>query len=221
MLSLKSLTRPANHLIAHANIVRGFAFALALTIAAHSAGCGGKPFNVREKPFHVKEGANIPPPAFSARAEVGAVTIQAEAVTDENLLYDTFDANLILAGLLPVGLMITNSGPGPLDLKKARFEIRPQGARSFKAIDAKRAFKRLISYYEISTYSKSGYKKSQEDFLSYSLDVTRPLAPGESREGMIFFPVPAEAAQITGVTLIASGLDGKQSGSPEVELKLR
>lgn len=198
------------------------AFALTLAVTAQSMGCGGKPFNVREKPFKVREGASVPPPAFSARAEVGAVVIQAEAVTDENLLYDTFDANLILAGLLPIGVMITNSGQEPLDLKKARFEIRAQSGGRFKAADAKRAFKRLISYYEISTYSKSGYKKSQEDFLSYSLDAARPLAPGESREGMIFFSVPAEMIQGMGITLIASGLGGKQSGNvAAVELKLR
>ena len=211
-----------NRLTARINIAEGFAFAVALVFIAQASGCGGKPFNVREKPFHVREGANMPPPTFSARAEAGAVTIQAEAVRDEDFLYETFDANLILAGLLPVGLMITNSGQEPLDLRKARFEIRIQDGRGFKSVDAKRAFKRLLSYYEISTYSKSGYKKSQEDFFSYSFDATRPLAPGESREGMVFFLVPPEAAREAGVTLIVSRLDGNNlKNNSAVELKLK
>jgi hypothetical protein len=221
MWSLKSPIRRADHAPARAALGARLAFVLALIAASNSAGCGGKPFNVREKPFNVKEGANVPPPAFSARAQAGDVTIQAEAVTDEDLLLDTFDANLILAGLLPVGLMITNAGQGPLDLSKAEFEMRSGDGRTAKLVDAKRAFKRLISYYGISTYSKSGYKKSQEDFFSYSLDRAKPLAAGESREGMIFFLLPAGAGRPAGVTLIARGLDAKAAKNEAVELKLR
>src|SRR5215212_7462283 len=103
MSRLKLLVGPLNRSTARINIAEGFAFAVALVIAAQSSGCGGKPFNVREKPFKVREGTNMPPPTFGARAEAGAVTIQAEAVRDEDFLYETFDANLILAGLLPVG----------------------------------------------------------------------------------------------------------------------
>jgi hypothetical protein len=203
------------------NFTRSFLLVIALIIVAHFAGCGGKPFNVKERPFHVRRGPDKPTPTFSAKAEAGSVTIQAEAVTDEDFLFDTFDANLILAGVLPVTVMITNSGQEPLDLRKARFEVRAQQGRSFKSADAKRAFKRLISYYGISTYSKPGYKESQEDFLSYSLDATKPVSPGESRDGMVFFLVPAEVARETGNTLVIRLLDAKQSkSSAPVELKL-
>ncbi|HKP87246.1 MAG TPA: hypothetical protein VJZ26_14175 [Blastocatellia bacterium] len=226
MFSLKPLIRPQHFFdrvrSSRLSARRGFVIALALVAAAQVTGCGGKPFNVKEKPFKVREGANMPPPEFKAKAEAGAVTVQAEAVTDEDFLYDTFDANLILAGVLPVGIIITNSGQEALDLRKARFEIRTQQGRGFNSADAKRAFKRLLSYYEISTYSKSGYKKSQEDFLSYSLDAAKPVAPGETREGMIFFLVPVEVAQEAGVTLSVSRLGaGRSKDGPSVELKLR
>jgi hypothetical protein len=196
--------------------------ALVLLLTGMMTGCGGKPFNVREKPFKIREGATMPPPTFDARAEYGPVTIQAEAVTDEDSLYDTFDANLILAGVLPIGVLITNSGQEPLELKKARFEIRAGDGRGFKSTDAKRAFKRLLSYYEISTYSKSGYKESQEDFLSYSLDTSKPLAPAESREGMLFFLIPGEVVKGASITLVVSKLDSKQSkNNGSIELKLK
>jgi hypothetical protein len=196
--------------------------ALVLLFASMITGCGGKPFNVRERPFKVKEGADPAPAVFDAQAQYGLVTIQAEAVRDEDYLYDTFDANLILAGVLPIRVMIANAGQEPLDLKSARFEARAQAGRSFKPADAKRAFKRLISYYGISTYSKSGYKESQEDFLSHALDTNTPLAPGQSRQGLLFFLVPGEVAQSTGITLIANGLGPKQSGKDSsVELKLK
>jgi hypothetical protein len=196
--------------------------AIIVFVLAMIAGCGGKPFNVKERPFKVRENANMPPPDFDAKAATASVTVQAEAVIDEDFLYETFDANLILAGVLPIGVMITNTGQEPLLLNKARFEVRAQGGRSFKSADAKRAFKRLISYYGISTYSKPGYKKSQEDFAAYSLDTSNPLGPGESREGMLFFLVPGEVARGAGLNLVVSRLDRRQSDDDEaLELKLR
>src|SRR5215467_1391809 len=74
------------------------------------SGCGGRP-------FHVKSHTALPQVTYTARVQADGVEIQANAITDEDFLYNTFDANLILAGLLPVRLMITNTGENPLNLK--------------------------------------------------------------------------------------------------------
>ena len=182
-------------------------------------GCGGKPFEIRERPFKIKEGREAPLVNI-ARAKSDQIEIEAEAIRDEDYLYETFNANLILAGVLPIRLELVNRGREPIDLSRARFEIKAADGRGYKMADAKKSFKRLISYYEISTYSKSGYKKSQEDFASYSFELNKPLGAGESREGMVFFIVPEPVVQMPGVTLVASRLDRKQSKSAAVELKL-
>jgi hypothetical protein len=184
----------------------------ALLLAAAAFSCG-RPFNVNTKP-------NLPPASYAAKATVDSVAVQAQAITDEDFLYDTFDANLISAGVLPVRVMLTNSEGETVNCKNARFEIEAQ-SRRFKAADARKAFKRLISYYGISVYSKSGYKESLEAFASYALDVGTPLAGAQSRQGLVFFLVPAEAARQAGLTLVIGKLNSKQpDGRAGVSLKL-
>lgn len=160
----------------------------------------------------MKTTRSLPPANYAAKAAAEGVTLQAQAITDEDFLYDIFDANLISAGILPVRVMLTNSGGEPVHLKSARFEIRARGGR-FEAISAKKAFKRLISYYEISAYTKSGYKESVDGFLGYAFDTNTPLPAGQSRQGLLFFLVPSDAARGASLTMVVSKLGGRQSES--------
>lgn len=177
----------------------------AALFAAATFGCG-KPFNVKTQPA-------LPPASYAAKASVDGLAVEALAITDEDFLYDTFDANLISAGVLPVRVMLTNSGGEAVDCKNARFEIETQ-SRRFKAVDARKAFKRLISYYGISAYTKSGYSESLEAFTSYALDVGTPLAGAQSRQGLMFFLIPAEASRRSGLTLVIGKLNSKRSDGP-------
>jgi|SRR5205085_637753 len=175
------------------------------------AGCGGKPFNIKTQ-------AALPAPADAPLAESGGVRLQAAAVRDEDFLVATFDGNLILAGVLPVSVTVTNRTAQPLDLRKARFEVRAADGHAYKAADPKRAYKRLIKYYGISTYSKRGYKESQEDFAAYALDTGGPLAVGESRRGVLFFIVPDGVIRAAGLKLVGSRLGGDAGGAVELQL---
>jgi hypothetical protein len=194
-----------------------FAFRLAagsalLLFAAAACGCG-RPFNVNTQP-------TLPPASYAAKATVDSVAVEAQAITDEDFLYDNFDANLISAGVLPVRVMLTNSAGEAIDLKSARFEIEAHAGR-FKAVNARKAFKRLISYYGISAYSKSGYNESLDAFAAYAFDVATPLAGGQSRQGLLFFLVPGEAAREAGLTMVIGKLSSKQPGGRTgVALKL-
>jgi hypothetical protein len=190
-----------------------------LTATALGA-CGGKPFNVKPRPGMPQPGM---PAASSAGAEArtGEAVIRATAVKDEDYLYETFDANLIMAGILPVRVRVTNAGAQPLDLDRARFEIRAQNGRGYKAEEARKAYKRLISFYGITTYSEDGYKESREDFSSYAFDREQPLGPGESRQGLLFFPVPSDVATGQSLKLQISRLGPKQSrGGDVIEIVL-
>jgi hypothetical protein len=176
-------------------------------------GCGGKPFNVQPRP-------TAPDEISGEGSEVNGLAVKAEAVTDENFLYDTFDANLILAGILPVRVKVTNSRAEPFEIKRARFEVRSQGNRVYEAIRADRAYKRLMSYYGKSTYSKRGYRTSRSDFASYALNISEPLGAEESRQGILFFPVPDDEIRNGGLTLVARRLNAKKS-DPESNIEIR
>jgi len=197
---------------ARASTRRG-AFVFTITLIFLITGCGGRPFNVKTRPD--------PPPAVRGEvSQAQGVSFQAEALTDEDYLYETFDANLIMAGLLPVRVKIENSSAEALNLKRVRFEVG-SGGRPLKMIDAGRAYKRLISYYGISTYSKGGYRESRDDFSSHALSLTAPLAPGETRQGVLFFQAPDDLIRRGGLTFLVSKLKvGKSSPETSVELKL-
>jgi hypothetical protein len=179
------------------------------SLAVALVGCG-KPFNVKTRP-------GLPPANYAGKAIAGSITVEAQAITDEDFLYETFDANLILARVLPVRVSVMNQGEETVDLKKSRFEILDQSGRRFQALSARDVFKRLLSYYGISTYSKHGYRESLNDFSGYALDVGSPLAGGTSRDGLLFFLMPDESAGRAGLTLVLSRL-GKASVSAELRL---
>jgi hypothetical protein len=176
------------------------------------SGCGGRPFNIKPRPV-------TPNVEYRSRGEIAGVSFLAKTLTDEDYLYDNFDANLILAGVYPVSLKLTNNGSEVLELKKARFEIRSESGKRFKVSDARRSYKRLISYYEITLYSKDGYRRSLDDFSSHAIDLKSPLAPGESRQGILFFAVPAEDSAAGSFTLVASRIRSGRASST-LELKL-
>src|SRR5258705_5552165 len=129
-----------------------------LLLAPVQFGCG--------RPFSVKTQPNLPPASYAAKATVDSVAVEAQAITDEDFLYDTFDANLISAGVLPVRVMLTNSGGQALDLKSAHFEIEARTGK-FKAAEARKAFKQVISYYEIKPNSQAGYAESPAAFAAF------------------------------------------------------
>ena len=176
-----------------------------LFAAAASIGCG--------KPFNVKPRTELAPARYVARAEGNNLSVQAQAITDEDFLYETFDGNLISAGVLPVRVALSTAGGETVDLKDARFEVRSRAGKTFKAAKPSDAFKRLVSYYGISNYNKDGYRRSRNDFIEYGLDRS-PLAAGQSRHGLLFFLMPSEAARETGLLLSVS------RGPHTLELKL-
>ena len=182
-----------------------FVFAAVLIL---QVGCG--------KPFDVKKNVKFPATEPAANAEAGSVTIHALALVDEDALYDAFDANLILAGVLAIRVKLSNAGSEPVELKGLRFELRSEAGTAFERLDARGAYKRLMSYYKISNYNIAGYKESRGDFESYALNGSVPLAGGDAREGLIFFRVPSEADR-AGLVLVAQGLQPK---SAAIKLKL-
>jgi hypothetical protein len=163
-------------------------------------GCATKPFNVKPRPA-------TPPGDFISRAAAGSLELKARAIRDQDYLYETFDANLILAGVLPIKLDIHNGGSQPVNLKQARFVL----GSGQKPISPRRAFKRLMTYYKIRLYNPEGYKASLADFASYGLDQATPLAPGQSRWGVLFFEDRANQPQGRGLILSVKGLGAAES----------
>ncbi|MFY9610725.1 MAG: hypothetical protein WAU45_19205 [Blastocatellia bacterium] len=187
--------------------------ALIVFLAAFASSC---------KPFNVKPHIEVPRAVNESQVTSNALAIRASVVDDEDWLSDTFDANLILAGIVPVRVELKNAEQTPIELRRARFELRTSGGRSFGSAGPERAFKQALSYYDVSAWSKALYKQSRDDFASYAFDVKAPLSAGESRQGLLYFLLRGEAASGGGLTLVISRLrssDEKDGGRVEVKLK--
>jgi hypothetical protein len=183
------------------------------------AACG-KPFNVKPKP-DVKDVAPNAQAILTAEGESNGLQIHAAAITDEDYLYHTFEANLILAGVLPVHMKMTNTGAENAQLKNAKLEIKAQN-QSYKMLDSHKAYKRLMSFYEISIYNKHGHRESRKDFDTHAFDMKKSLAAGESREGLIYFAVPNEVIKNGNLTLSARKLSaGRVKTNEAIEFNLK
>jgi hypothetical protein len=191
---------------------QSFGFVLVMLLAFVASSC---------KPFKVKPRIEVPRAANEAQAETNGVAFRASVVRDEDWLNDTFDANLILAGIVPVRVEVKNARKTPVELRKARFELKTGDGRTFGSVDAGSAFKRALSYYELSAWSKALYKESRADFASYALDTKAPAAAGESRQGLIYCLLRGDSARDGGFTLVISRLESSDAKSAgRVELKL-
>lgn len=157
-----------------------FAAVLLLLVAA---GCASKPFDVKVVP-------RVEPERVGPAETNGPLVVRAEPIWDEDWLFETFDANLILAGVLPVRIDVRNASSEPVATK--RLKVLP--TEPFRHLSAKKARERVETYYGITIRSTTGDKIYKADWAANALDLERPLAPGESRQGFVFLEIPRGTA---------------------------
>ena len=148
-----------------------------------SGACASKPFDVKVQP-------RVESDAIGAPETIGPVTVRTEAVWDEDWLLENFDANLVLAGVLAVRAEIENPGGEPVKVKRLEVEGRDGSGRAYERLSPKKARGRVERYYELTVRSKVGDRLYKQDFDANALDLERPLAPGERRQGFLFFEIP-------------------------------
>ncbi len=149
-----------------------------------TVGCGYEPFKVASK-------VTLPPDAYSASAERDAVRVRASAFRNEDDILATFDGNLLLAGVMPVRVMLENAGSASVTLSAGGFKVRDGRGKEWRRIPSDKARNRLVAYYEIRAYSESGGKMFAEKFAAQGLPEKITLDPGGSYQGLLFFEIPS------------------------------
>lgn len=148
-------------------------------------------------------------PAAAATADVGAVTFRAAPLLTDEETQELFEANLQLAGLLPVRLEIAHNGGEPLALKKLKFKLQDDSGKEWKLVSGKQAVSRIINANSVFTYNPNSRKTFEKEFRAYDFDLKSPLAHSERmRKGLIIFLSPQKepVASPQGVTLSIEGL---------------
>jgi hypothetical protein len=113
-----------------------------------------------------------------------AITVKA---LDPDQIYDTFGANLTLAGVLAVPLVLNNQTREPIAFRPQHCTLRlPKRQQPVKLLTPDQALSRLIKYYKVKTYNIYFYEQMVQRFANHSLIPTNIL-PGQTLEGVLYF----------------------------------
>jgi hypothetical protein len=142
--------------------------------------------------FKVKPVTELPPlPAASRTADAGGVTIRiAPLLTDEES-QDLFEANLPVAGVLPVRLQLDFQSGLPVETKRARFRLRDNQNQEWKLLSPKSAISQIMKANGVTLYNPNSRKQFEQEFGAYAIDLKQPLSSDDPRrQGFLFFQTP-------------------------------
>jgi hypothetical protein len=147
-----------------------------------TAGCSGSLYKVKPPAALARMPANAP------TINLGTISFQATPLLTDEETQELFEANLQLAGLLPVRVGIRHNGGDSIELKKLRFQLHDASGSEWKMISAKQAISRILKANGVFLYNPNSRKTFEKEFRAYELDLKSPLTHAEGRrEGLVIF----------------------------------
>lgn len=142
--------------------------------------------------FKVKPVVELPPLAGEARsASAGGVTVRVAPLMSDEDSQELFEANLPLAGVLPVRVELAFESGVPVETKKVRFRLRDGEGHEWKLISPKAAISRILKANDVYAYNPNSRKQFQKEFTAYALELKEPLSANDQRrQGFLFFETP-------------------------------
>src|SRR6185295_14373279 len=132
--------------------------ALMIVALCLTGSCGGALYKVRPV-------VELPPLEGNVTtANAGGVSVKvAPRLTDEES-QDLFEANLPLAGVLPLRVELDFESGVPVEVKKARFRLRDTEGREWKQLSPKATISRILSANEVYAYNPNSRKQFEKEF---------------------------------------------------------
>lgn len=171
-----------------------------LALALLIAGCGGSLYKVKPK---------IDAPITNGKeANAGGFTVRAVPLLTDEESQELFEANLPLAGLLPVRVEMSNESGAQLLFKHVRFRLRDADGREWKVRSPKQVVGRVLDSDQVYLYNPNSRKEFEEAVGTHTFDLKTPLDAGSQRRGLIFFQSPKkeEVRSPHGLMLTIEGL---------------
>jgi len=145
--------------------------------------------------FKVKPAADLPPlPAEARITNAGGVTVRVAPLLTDEQCQDLFEANLPLAGVLPVRVELAFQNDATVEMKKVKFHLRDDQNREWKLLPPKKAVSRIMSANGVTLYNPNSKKQFELEFGAYAFDLKTPLASAARRQGFLFFQSPDKNA---------------------------
>ena len=111
-------------------------------------------------------------------------------MTDEET-QELFEANLQLAGLLPVRLEIAHNSGDSVEIRKLKFRLHDEANTEWKLISAKQAISRILKANDVFAYNPDSRKAFEKEIRAYEFNMKDPLTHAEGkRHGLLIFLAP-------------------------------
>ena len=138
--------------------------------------------------YKVKPVVELPPLASDSKsANAGGVTVRVAPLMSDEEGQDLFEANLPLAGILPVRLELVFDSGVAVETKKVRFRLRDGDGREWKLLSPKAAVGRILKANDVYAYNPNSRKQFEKEFVAYAIDLKSPLSDAERRhQGFVF-----------------------------------
>ena len=160
--------------------------------------------------FNVKPVEELPPmPASAKTVNVGSLSFRAAPLLTDEESQELFEANLQLAGLLPVRIEITHDGGEAIDLRKIKLRLQGTNGDEWQTLSIKKAIGRILAANEVYAYNPNARKTFEKEFGAYELNLKIPLTKADGRRaGFVFFQSPRKevVASPRGLVLNVHGL---------------
>jgi hypothetical protein len=142
--------------------------------------------------FRVKPVVELPPLTGDIKtANAGGAAIRVAPLLTDEESQELFEANLPLAGVLPLRMELVFESGVPVEIKRVRFRLRDGAGREWKVIPAKAAVSRILKANDIFAYNPNSRKQFEKEFTAYAIDLKEPLSPSDRRRtGFLFFQAP-------------------------------
>lgn len=142
--------------------------------------------------FKVKPVTELPPlPGASRTADAGGVTVRVAPLLTDEESQDLFEANLPVAGVLPVRMELAFHSGVPVETKHARFRLRDNQNQEWKLLSPKSAISRIMKANGVLLYNPNSRKQFEQEFGAYAIDLKQPLSSEDPRrQGFLFFQTP-------------------------------
>ena len=142
--------------------------------------------------FKVKPVVELPPLTGDVKsANAGGVTVRVAPLMGDEESQELFEANLPLAGILPLRLELVFESGVAVETRKVRFRLRDGDGREWKLLSAKAAVGRILKANDVYAYNPNSRKQFEKEFVAYSIDLTSPLSDTDRRhQGFVFFETP-------------------------------
>jgi hypothetical protein len=160
--------------------------------------------------YKVKPVVELPPLSGEVKSgSAGGLVVAVAPLLGDEESQDLFEANLPLAGVLPLRIEIGYESGVPVELKKTRFHLRDATGKEWKLLNPKQAISRVLKANEVYAYNPNSRKQFEKEFGAYGLDLKTPLTQSErKRQGFLFFQTPDKDAVASprGLVLVIEGL---------------